>query len=107
MIEGADVVANLAGAPLAHLPWTAAYRRTFTDSRVATTARWPRPSPARPQAGLLAQNGIAGYGDRGDGDNEEAPIDADTFMGGVVRPWEPATAPAAEAGARVVVMRTA
>jgi hypothetical protein len=108
VIEGADVVANLAGAPLAHWPWTAAYRRTFTDSRVATTrtlAEAVASSDRRPA--FLAQSGVAGYGDRGDLlVDERVPIDANTFMGGVVRQWEAATAAAAVAGGRVVVLRT-
>jgi uncharacterized protein (TIGR01777 family) len=109
VVEGADVVANLAGAPLAHWPWTASYRRVFTDSRVATTrtlAEAVASSDRRPA--LLAQSGVAGYGDRGDQPvGEDAPTDADTFLGGVVRQWEAATGAAAAAGARVVLMRTA
>jgi hypothetical protein len=108
VVEDADVVANLAGAPLAHWPWTAAYQRTFTDSRVATTrtlAEAVASSDRRPA--FLAQSGVAGYGDRGDHlVTEEEPIDAGTFMGGVVRQWEAATGAAATAGARVAVMRT-
>jgi uncharacterized protein (TIGR01777 family) len=108
LVESADVVANLAGAPLAHWPWTEAYRRTFTASRVATTrtlAEAVAGSDRRPA--FLAQSGVAGYGDQGDRVlTEDAPIDADTFMAGVVRQWEAATEPAAGAGARVAVMRT-
>jgi uncharacterized protein (TIGR01777 family) len=108
VVESADVVANLAGAPLAHWPWTAAYRRTFTDSRVATTrtlAAAIASSDRRPA--FLAQSGVAGYGDRGaEVVTEETPIDADTFMAGVVRQWEAAAEPAVAAGARVVWMRT-
>lgn len=108
VIEDADVVANLAGAPLAHWPWTAAYQRTFTDSRVATTrtlAEAVAGSDRKPA--LIAQSGIAGYGDHGDQVlSEDSAIDADTFMGGVVRQWEAATAPAEAAGARVAWMRT-
>jgi uncharacterized protein (TIGR01777 family) len=108
VIEGADVVANLAGAPLLHWPWTRSYQHTFTESRVATTrtlAEAVAASDRRPA--LVAQSGIAGYGDRGDvALDEDAPIDADTFMAGVVRAWEAATAPAVEAGVRVAVMRT-
>jgi uncharacterized protein (TIGR01777 family) len=109
LVESADVVVNLAGAPLAHWPWTASYRRTFTDSRVATT-RTLAEAVARSERkpALLAQSGIAGYGDRGEVVlTEEAATDADTFMGGVTRAWEAAARPAAEAGARVVTMRTA
>jgi uncharacterized protein (TIGR01777 family) len=108
LIESADVVANLAGAPLAHWPWTQSYQRTFTDSRVATTrtlAEAIASSDRKPA--FVAQSGVAGYGDQGDRIlTEDAPIDADTFMAGVVRQWEAATEPAATAGARVAVMRT-
>lgn len=109
IIEGADVVANLAGAPLAHWPWTDSYKRTFTDSRIATT-RTLAEAVARTESkpAFLAQNGIAGYGDRGDAVLPEgADTDAPTFMGRVTREWQAATAPAKDAGARVVVMRTA
>jgi uncharacterized protein (TIGR01777 family) len=108
LIESADVVSTLSGAPLAHWPWTASYKRTFTDSRVATTrtlAEAVAASDRKPA--FLAQNGVAGYGDRGDAPlTEESAFDADTFMGRVTRAWQEATTPAAEAGARVTVMRT-
>lgn len=109
VIDNADVVATLSGAGLAHFPWTKRYREVFTQSRLATTktlaeaiARSPRP------AAFLAQNGIAGYGDRGDALVTEATAtDADTFMGEVTRRWQASTEPAAQAGSRVVTMRTA
>jgi uncharacterized protein len=108
VIEDADVVANLAGAPLAHWPWTESYKKTFVASRVKTTrtlAEAIAASDRRPA--FLAQNGIAGYGDRGDAVlTEKSPNDADTFMGGVTRAWQAATAAAADAGVRVAVMRT-
>ena len=108
VIDDADVVVCLSGAPLAHWPWTASYKRTFTDSRVlptrtlaeAVAASWRQPA-------FVAQNGIAGYGDQGETVlTEEADTTAPTFMGEVTRRWEEATRPAAEAGARVVVLRT-
>lgn len=108
VIESADVVTCLSGAPLVHVPWTASYKKTFLDSRTRTTATLADAiamSDRKPA--FLAQNGIAGYVDRGDAVVTEAdPTDAPTFMGGVTREWEAATASAAEAGARVVVMRT-
>ena len=109
VIERADVVATLSGAPLAHWPWTEAYQHTFTDSRVATTrtlAEAVASSDRKPA--LLAQNGISGYGERGDELlTEDASTDADTFMAEVARQWQAAAEPAVAAGARVVVMRTA
>ena len=108
-VERADVVANLAGAPLAHWPWTSSYQQTFRASRVETTrtlAEAVAKSDRKPA--FVVQNGIAGYGDRG-GEvlTEESATDADTFMGQVTRDWQAATRAADEAGARVVVLRTA
>ena len=108
VIEKADVVACLSGAPLAHWPWTASYKRTFVESRLAPTrtlAEAVAASERKPA--FLAQNGIAGYGDRADLVlTEDADASAGTFMGRVTQDWEKATHPAADAGARVVVMRT-
>jgi len=108
VVEQADVVACLSGATLAHWPWTESYKRTFTESRLATTRTLAEAVAAAPSPPvLLAQNGIAGYGDRGDTLlTEDAATDADTFMGRVTREWAAATEPAVRAGARVVVMRS-
>ena len=108
VVESADVVVCLSGAPLAHWPWTDSYKRSFTASRVRTTrtlAEAIAASDRRPA--FLAQNGVAGYGDRGDAPlGEDSEYDADTFMGRVTRAWQDATTPASDAGARVAVMRT-
>jgi len=108
VIDGADVVVCLSGAPLARWPWTESYKQIFADSRVRTTrtlAEAVAASPRKPA--LLAQNGIAGYGDLGDAVlTEDMPTDAPTFMGEVTREWQDATRVAADAGARVVVLRT-
>jgi uncharacterized protein (TIGR01777 family) len=108
LVESADVVGTLSGAPLAHWPWTASYKRTFTESRVATTrtlAEAVAASDRKPA--FVAQNGIAGYGDRGDAPlTEESAFDADSFMGRVTRAWQDATTAAVESGARTVVMRS-
>jgi len=108
LVESADVVGTLSGAPLAHWPWTASYKRTFTESRVASTrtlAEAVAASDRKPA--FVAQNGIAGYGDRGDAPlTEESAFDADSFMGRVTRAWQEATMAAVESGARTVVMRS-
>lgn len=109
VIDEADVVANLAGAPIARWPWTEAYRQTLRDSRVMTTRTLADAvaCSARPPA-FLAQSGIAGYGDRGDEVlTEKSTTPADTVLGRITREWEAATTPAADAGARVCIMRTA
>lgn len=108
VIDSADVVACLSGANLAHFPWTESYKRTFVSSRTATTRTLADAIAASDRKpAFLAQNGIAGYGDRADAVvTERTPTDADTFMGEVTRVWQQSTEPAAAAGARVVVMRS-
>ncbi len=109
LIEETDVVVNLAGASLAHFPWTASYRRTFSQSRLSTTSTIAAAiARSERKPAFLAQNGIAGYGDRGDDVvTESDPTDADSFLGSLTEDWAAAAAPAAEAGARVVFLRTA
>ena len=108
LVESVDVVANLAGAPLAHWPWTESYKKQFLDSRVVTTrvlAEAVATSERKPV--FLAQNGVAGYGDRGsEVITEDTPFDGDTFIADVSRRWQAAADPAVEAGARVVFLRT-
>jgi uncharacterized protein (TIGR01777 family) len=108
VIEDCDVVACLSGAPLAHWPFTEKYKQVFTESRLATTGTLARAIAASDRKPVfLAQNGIAGYGDRGDAViTEDTPFDAPTFMGDVSRRWAEAADPAADAGARVVLLRT-
>ncbi len=108
VIDEADVVANLAGAPIAHWPWTSSYKKTLHDSRVLTTRTLAEAIAASPNKPVfLAQNGIAGYGDRGDEVlTEESSTPGDTTLGRITLEWQGATEPAAEAGARVCVLRT-
>jgi uncharacterized protein (TIGR01777 family) len=108
VIEEADVVACLSGANIAHFPWSASYRQTFVDSRLRTTGTLARAiARSERKPAFLAQNGISGYGDRGDQPStEDTPNDAGGFMAQLTRDWEAATEPAAESGARVVVMRS-
>ncbi|MBW9206312.1 TIGR01777 family oxidoreductase [Mumia sp. zg.B17] len=109
VIDGADVVVSLSGAPIAHWPWTSSYRRELVDSRVSTTttiatavARAPRPPV------LLSGSGINAYGeDRADTLLVEGTPRGPGFLADVVEAWEAAAAPAVDAGARVCFLRTA
>jgi len=107
VLVAADVVVNLAGAPLVRWPWTAAYRRTILASRTATTSTLARAlAETGATPALLSGSGIDAYGERGDAVLTEASERGSTFLAGVVRQWEEATGPAAEAGCRVVTLRT-
>ena len=55
---------------------------------------------------LLQASGIGAYGSRGDDVLDEDEPSGTTFFANVVRHWEAATAPAQDAGVRVVHLRT-
>jgi uncharacterized protein (TIGR01777 family) len=112
LVEAADVVVNLAGSPTLGNPHSEKWARELRESRVTTTRvladaiSWSDRKPA-----FLAGNGISYYGDHGDaGDpvlDETADTRGDALLTSVTRGWQAATEPAAEAGARVCVLRTA
>ena len=109
VIESADVVACLSGSALAGNPHSAKYRATLRESRVNPTTTLARAIAAGDRLpAFIAQNGTSYYGDRGD---EELKEDSGTAPGSllteVTREWQAATEPAAAAGSRVVVLRTA
>lgn len=109
LIESADVVVNLAGSPTLGNPHSRRWSQALEESRVATTRTLASAigrSERRPA--LLAGNAVGWYGDHGDAALTEA---ADTrghsLMTQVCRAWQDATRPAADAGARVCLLRTA
>ncbi len=109
VVEHHDVVVNLAGSPNVGNPYSTRFRERLRESRVATTRVLSdaiAASDRRPV--LLAQNGVSFYGDRGaEPLTEAAGTRGDGFMTSVTRDWQAATTSASEAGARVVVLRTA
>ena len=106
-LEGVDAVVNLAGEPLAQR-WTDERKRRIRDSRIAGTAELARTlaSLRRPPRVLVSGSAIGVYGDRGDEELDEASAVGTGFLAEVAQGWERATAPAAEAGIRVVYLRT-
>ena len=108
VIESADVVVNLAGAPTAGNPHSAKWARELRESRVRTTATLASAiagSDRRPA--FLAGNGISYYGDRGaEVLTEESDSRGDSLLTQVARDWQAAAQPAVDAGARVCILRT-
>lgn len=107
-----DAVVNLAGSPTAGNPHSKTWARNLRESRVTTTTVLAEAiaaasdGPARPA--FIAGNGISYYGDHGDQPlDESADSRGDALLTDVTREWQAATEPAARAGARVVVLRTA
>ena len=106
-LEGVDAVVNLAGAGLGDRRWTTAYRRTIRESRTGTTGLIAR-TIARldPRPALVQASAVGYYGHRGEEPLTESSASGGGFLAGVVRDWEDAARRAADAGARVVYLRT-
>lgn len=106
-LEDQDVVIHLAGESIRGL-WTPTKKRRIRQSRIRgtrllaeTLARLDR----KPSV-LLSASGVDYYGGHAPHERvgEDAPAGS-TFLANVVKDWEAATRPAAEAGIRVVCMR--
>ncbi|WNG39247.1 TIGR01777 family protein [Archangium violaceum] len=106
-LEGVDAVVHLAGAPIAEGRWTPEYKALIRRSRIDGTrvlceslARL-----ARPPRVLVSASAIGFYGSRGDEVLTESSSSGEGFLADVTREWEAATAPAEQAGIRVVHLR--
>ncbi|WP_067691440.1 TIGR01777 family oxidoreductase [Nocardia jejuensis] len=108
LLDGVDAVIHLAGESIAGR-FTDDHRRAVRESRIGPTRRLAQliaADPAR-QRTLVCASAIGYYGpDRADELLTEDSDRGDGFLADVVADWEAATAPAAEAGARVVNVRT-
>ena len=112
LFRDVDAVVNLGGTPIRPRPFTAGYKDRLLKSRVdATTtiaaglAGAAAADPDRPRV-LLSASAVGYYGDTGTRTvTEEDPPGSD-FLAQLCTQWEAATAPASDAGVRVVCMRT-
>lgn len=107
VVAAADVVVNLAGASIGDKRLTAAYRKVVLSSRVGATSTIANAiANSKPSATLLQGSSMGYYGDRGGEPlTEEAPA-GEGFLADIASAWEASAAPAADAGARVVYLRT-
>lgn len=105
-----DAVVNLAGAPIADLPWTASRRRILWASRVDLTRSlvdWVARLENRPSV-LVSGSAVGWYGDGGDVllDEDQVQPGAD-FGSRLCAAWEQEAMRAESLGIRVVRVRTA
>ncbi|MCD0444516.1 TIGR01777 family oxidoreductase [Glycomyces sp. A-F 0318] len=106
ILDGVDAVVNLGGASIAGRRWNAAYKRQLLSSRVVPTGVIAT-AVAEAKVPVLVNASAAGwYGDRAEVEVDESTPAAADFLGRLCLKWEQATAPAEEAGARVVKLRT-
>jgi len=107
-LPDSDAVVHLAGAGLGDQRWTPERKQVILDSRVSTTTQVAEAmarAEARPSV-LVSGSAIGWYGDRGDEVLTEQSGPGTGFLAEVCARWEEATAPAADAGVRVVNVRT-
>lgn len=107
-LEGVDAVVHLAGAGIGDKKWTPARKQLVLESRTRGTGLLARTLAglAKPPRVLLSGSAVGYYGDRGSEELTEESGPGDDFLAQVCQAWEGATAPAAEAGIRVVHLRT-
>ena len=106
-LEGFDAAIHLSGENVASRRWSAEQKARIRDSRVSSTELL-----ANALAGLDSPPGVFAcasatgyYGNRGDEILTEDAAPGSDFLAGVGVEWENATAPASDAGIRVVNMR--
>lgn len=106
-LQGIDAAIHLSGQTLLGR-WTPEMKRRVRDSRVGSTRLLAESLAAlspRPRA-LVTASASGYYGNRGDELLTEDSSPGTGFLAEVCRDWEAAAAPAADAGIRVVHVRT-
>lgn len=101
-----DAVVNLCGSPMVSGRWSAARKQVIVDSRIEPTEVLAEAVGQRGVPLLVNASGVGFYGDTGDVSvTEDSPVGGG-FLAGLCADWERVTAPASDAGARVVSLRT-
>ena len=106
-LAGCDAIIHLAGAPVAQR-WTASHKRDIRESRVQGTSLLAKAVAAmtvKPRV-VLSGSAIGYYGNRGDEQLDERSAAGTGFLADVGKAWEAAAEPIAQAGVRLVLLRT-
>jgi hypothetical protein len=109
-LRGFGAVIGLSGAGISDRRWTAQYKRELLDSRLEPTntlagALAGLPADQRPGT-FISASAIGYYGERGDQPLPESATAGTGFLADLVVRWEAAAQVAADAGVRVVTLRT-
>ena len=105
IVEGADAVINLAGAPISK-KWNETWKKEILDSRRLTTGKFVRAmATAKVRPVVFINASATGIYDSIGTHTETSAAFSDSFLGRVCREWE-TEALSAESFTRVVLMRT-
>jgi len=105
-LDGIDAVVNLCGINIGRRRWSGAFKQNLRDSRITPTEVL---SAAVADAGvgvLISASAVGYYGDTRDRAVDETALAGRGFLAQLCKDWEAATAPARDAGTRVVLART-
>ena len=105
-LRGTDAVINLCGVNVGGKRWSGAFKQSLRDSRIGPTEVL---SSAVVEAGvpvLVNASAVGYYGDTRDRVVDETAPAGRGFLAGLCQDWEAATESAAQAGVRVVLVRT-
>ena len=105
-LSGVDAVVNLCGINIGQRRWSGAFKQNLRDSRITPTEVL---STAVAEAGvgvLVNASAVGFYGDTKDRVVVETDSAGTGFLAQLCNDWEAATAPAQQAGTRVVLART-
>jgi uncharacterized protein len=107
-LEGLGACVHLAGAGVADRRWTARYKAEIRASRILGTRALAGALAklGQPPATLVAASAIGWYGDTGGREVDESAPAGQAFLSRLVQDWEAAAGPAADAGIRVVHIRS-
>jgi uncharacterized protein len=105
-LEGADAVVNLCGAGLGDKRWSQDRKQVLLDSRTRPTSVLARAVAERKVPALINGSAVGYYGSTGSQVITESSASGSGFLADMCRQWEAATTPAADAGVRVVLLRT-
>lgn len=106
-LAGCDAIIHLAGEPIAQR-WTSDAKRAIRESRVQGTlllARTVAAMAIKPKV-FLSGSAVGFYGNRGDERLDESSEPGNDFLASVVQDWESSAASIADAGVRLVYLRS-
>lgn len=105
--DGADVVINLSGAPIADSRWTDKRKQELIDSRIQPTQALLQAIPSwnnKPHT-FISASGVGFYGARGEEELNESSTPGKGFLSDLCQVWENTAMEAEALGLRVIPMR--
>lgn len=101
-----DAVVNLCGVSVGGSRWSGAFKQSLRDSRIDPTEVLAEAVAATGVPTLVNASAVGYYGDTRDRTVDETASAGGGFLARLCVDWEAATAPAQQAGTRVVLART-